>query len=95
MFLSRCRKVVDTFAPPIGRSYRLLRDATNRRWSIQTKYGFSLAGDPSMTKNGWEAVEIEAFLEVMETHDAVLDIGANVGFYSCLAAEPREAHTGL
>jgi FkbM family methyltransferase len=30
--------------------------------------------------------EIEVFLELMETHDFVLDIGANVGFYSCLAA---------
>jgi FkbM family methyltransferase len=30
--------------------------------------------------------EIEAFLELIETHDIVLDIGANVGLYSCLAA---------
>jgi FkbM family methyltransferase len=86
MFLSRYRKAVDTWAPPLGRSYRLLRDSTNRRRAIQTPYGFSLAGDPSMASQGWEADEIRAFLELIATHDAVLDIGANVGFYSCLAA---------
>jgi FkbM family methyltransferase len=86
MLLSGCRKVVDTYAPQLGRQYRLLRDATYRRRSIRTKYGFTLAGDPSMTRAEWEADEIEAFLALLRTHDAVLDIGANIGFYSCLAA---------
>jgi FkbM family methyltransferase len=86
MLLSKCRKAVDTFAPPLGTGYRLLRDATNRRQSKQTQYGFTLAGDPTMTRESFEAHEIDAFLSLMETHDAVLDIGANVGFYSCLAA---------
>jgi FkbM family methyltransferase len=86
MFLSRYRKAVDTFAPPLGRSYRLLRDSTNRRRAIQTSYGFSLAGDPDMAHGGWETDEVKAFLELIETHDAVLDIGANIGLYACLAA---------
>jgi len=86
VFLSRCRKTVDTFAPPLGRQYRLLRDVTNRRRSIPTKYGFSLSGDPTMTRDGWEENEIEAFLELVKCHETVIDIGANVGFYSCLAA---------
>jgi FkbM family methyltransferase len=86
MILSPYRKVVDTLAPPLGRQYRLLRDATNRRRSIPTKYGFTLAGDPSMTNPEWEANEAQAFLELLQNSDAVLDIGANVGFYSCLAA---------
>jgi FkbM family methyltransferase len=86
MFLSRFRKAVDTCVPPLGRSYRLLRDATNRRKSIQTKYGFTLAGDPSMASYDCEADEIKAFLELIETHDVVLDVGSNVGLYSCLAA---------
>lgn len=86
MNLSGCRKAVDTLAPPLGRLYRLSRDATQRRRPIPTRYGFSLAGDPAMAGEGWEADEIATFLELMETHDAVIDIGANVGFYSCLAA---------
>lgn len=86
MFLSNFRKAVDTFAPPLGRSYRLLRDATNRRRCRPTQYGFSLAGDPSMVNGSWEQEEIHTFLQLIEDHDVVLDIGANVGFYSCLAA---------
>jgi FkbM family methyltransferase len=87
MLLSRYRKAIDTFAPPLGRSYRLLRDATSRRRAIQTPYGFSLVGDPTMAAKDWEADEIAAFLELIEGHDAVVDIGANVGMYSCLAAK--------
>jgi FkbM family methyltransferase len=86
MFLSRYRKAVDTFAPPLGRSYRLLRDSTHRRRAVQTPYGFTLAGDPSMASAQWEADEIRAFLELIAMHDAVVDIGANVGVYTCLAA---------
>jgi FkbM family methyltransferase len=86
MLLSRCRRTVDTFAPPLGRSYRLLRDATNRRRARQTPYGFALSGDPTMAVEGWEADEIAAFLTMTEIHDVVADIGANVGMYSCLAA---------
>lgn len=86
MFLSRYRKAVDTFLPPLGWSYRVLRDSAGRRRSIETAYGFSLAGDPSMTGEDWEADEIGLFLKLIATHDAVIDIGANVGFYSCLTA---------
>lgn len=86
MFLSRYRRTIDTYAPFLGQQYRLLRDATIRRHPIPTKHGFVLAGDPSMARDDWETTEIEAFLELIESHDAVVDIGANIGFYSCLAA---------
>jgi len=86
MILSGLRKPVDTFVPSLGRLYRLTRDVTNGRRPMPTKFGFSLAGCPPMAKDGWEVDEIEAFIELMATHDAVVDIGANVGFYSCLAA---------
>jgi FkbM family methyltransferase len=86
MFLSRYRKAVDTFTPPLGRSYRMLRDSTSRCLAVQTPHGFTLAGDPSMAGIGWETDEIGVFLELIASHDVVVDIGANVGFYTCLAA---------
>ncbi len=90
MNLSSCRKTVDTFAPPLGRIYRLSRDATNRRRSIQTPYGFTLAGDPTMASRDYETDEILAFLGLLESHDTVIDIGANIGLYSCLAASRKK-----
>jgi FkbM family methyltransferase len=86
LILSRFRKTVDRFAPSLGRAYRSLRDATIWRKPIPTKYGFTLAGDPIWANNDWEVGEIKTFIEILETHDAVIDIGANVGFYTCLAA---------
>ena len=63
-----------------------MRDATSRRRTIQTAYGFTLVGDPAIAAAGWEGDEIAAFISLLETHDVVVDIGANVGIYSCLAA---------
>ena len=86
MLITRFRKTIDTYVPFLGRYYRLLRDAASRRKSFHTKFGFTLAGDPAMAKDSWETDETEIFLELIETHHTVIDIGANVGFYSCLAA---------
>jgi FkbM family methyltransferase len=86
MRLSRCRAAVDAFAPPVGRLYRALRNQRYARKRIQTRWGFNFAGDPGLASGEWEAHEIQAFLAFLETHDVVLDIGANVGFYTCLAA---------
>src|SRR6266704_5853008 len=86
MFLSAVRKPVDTFAPSVGHLYRRLRDVAVGKRSRQTIYGFTLAGDPRMASRDFEPEEVKTFLELLESHGTVLDIGANVGFYSCLAA---------
>lgn len=86
MFLSALRQPVDTVAPSVGRLYRRMRDFVDARQSQQTIYGFKLAGDRRMAGSNFEPDEVKAFLEAIESHDVVLDIGANVGFYSCLAA---------
>ncbi|MGH9561921.1 MAG: FkbM family methyltransferase [Terracidiphilus sp.] len=39
-----------------------------------------------MARDDYEPAETNRFLELLESHDAVIDIGANVGLYSCLAA---------
>ncbi len=86
MFLSAFRKPVDTLAPAVGHLYRRLRDIGVAQRSRETIYGFKLAGDPRMATSDFEPDEVKAFLELLESHDTVLDIGANIGFYSCLAA---------
>jgi FkbM family methyltransferase len=82
----RCRKMIDTSVPSLGRWYRVSRDALNRRRSIQTPYGIVLAGEPRMASRDWEPEEISLFLELLEGHEIVVDIGANIGLYTCLAA---------
>src|SRR5581483_11725643 len=86
MFLSALRKPVDTFAPSAGHLYRRLRDVGVAQRSMQTNYGFTLAGDPRMASGDFEPDEVRVFVELLDGSDAVLDVGANVGFYSCLAA---------
>lgn len=85
MFLTRFRKSVDTYLPFVGRAYRSAREIGRRR-SRQSSYGFRLAGAPDMAKEDFDHDQASAFLECIATHDVVLDIGANVGFYSCLAS---------
>jgi FkbM family methyltransferase len=86
MPLAKYRKTVDTFAPSVGKLYRVLRDQRLRRESFRTKHGFTLAGSPLMGRDDYEVDEVNAFLALLDEHEAVVDIGANVGFYSCLAA---------
>jgi FkbM family methyltransferase len=86
MSLSALRKPVDTFVPSLGRLYRRLRDAGVERQFRETVYGFKLAGDARMASADFESNEASAFLELLQGCDTVLDIGANIGFYSCLAA---------
>lgn len=86
MSLSALRKPVDTFAPSLGRLYRRLRDAGVEHRFRETIHGFKLAGDARMASADFESNEASAFLELLHGCDTVLDIGANIGFYSCLAA---------
>jgi FkbM family methyltransferase len=84
--LTPFRKAVDTHLPLAGRAYRLARDVGGTGRFKQTSYGFRLAGSPAMTEDGFEICMVSALLSGLETHDVVVDIGANVGFYSCLAS---------
>lgn len=86
MILSRLRKPVDSFAPSVGVLYRSVRDITSGRAARPTRYGFTLAGCPVMTRGDYELAEAGAFLELLDGNEVVIDIGANVGFYACLAA---------
>jgi len=86
MLFTSVGKVIDKFTPSLGRSYRNFRDRNSFGVSRTTAYGFRLAGSPIFSGDTFEPDEVKLFLELLETHDVVIDIGANVGFYSCLAA---------
>lgn len=84
--ISRLQKPIDAFVPSVGHLYRVFRDHYGSgRMAIRTEYGFALAGDPEMARD-WEPAEVNTFLKLLDGCTTVVDIGANIGFYSCLAA---------
>src|SRR5687767_8756025 len=81
------RDFIDRRMPALGHAVRARRRA--RRWRqppVRTPYGFMLVGNPLMAANDYEPDEIAAFLRALQRCDACVDVGANIGYYSCLAA---------
>jgi FkbM family methyltransferase len=86
ILISGLQKPIDAFVPSVGHLYRVLRDHYGaERVAIRTEYGFALAGDPEMARD-YEPAEVNTFLKLLDSCATVVDIGANIGFYSCLAA---------
>ena len=48
--------------------------------------GLKYYGDPLNLKNIWEAEELEIIQKFLPTADAVINIGANIGYYVCFFA---------
>ena len=80
------RKALNSYAPALTQLYREIRDKRDLAKPLPTPYDFMLAGPAGMAGSNWEVNEIRAFLGFIEERPACIDIGANVGFYSCLAA---------
>jgi len=51
-----------------------------------TPFGFRLAGNEGMANGRFEKEEIHLFLQEIKGAEICLDVGANIGLYSCLAA---------
>ena len=72
-----------------------LRDVYNAYFSRSlgsrmTPYGFSLIGSSSMhhaamQRGDFEPEETALFSQIFDEVDVFVDVGANVGFYTCLA----------
>lgn len=88
---SGIRSAVLRWAPTLGNSYRLLRDRrAAARPAVRTAYGFTFVGDESMVNGTFERDEIETFVKHLENVSVCVDIGANIGLYTCIAASCRK-----
>lgn len=78
-----CSKFMHRRLPAVGRAYRHMAD---RRWQSRTVKvdGLRLCLPPGMVNS--DPQERAAILNEMRNADAFIDVGANVGLYSCLAA---------
>jgi FkbM family methyltransferase len=74
--------------PAAARSYRTLRSI----WQFQRSgprrapYGLPLWAPPSIDIETFETTELTFLRPRLERADVFIDVGANVGFYTCLAA---------
>jgi FkbM family methyltransferase len=79
------RPIIERFAPSLSRSYRWARDL---RWiakSARTSYGFWLSSPPQFLDPKWEQYERRQFERLLEFVPVCVDVGANVGIYTCIA----------
>lgn len=72
--------------PFLARLYRDFRD--NKYYNSEPKdtpWGFKFAGSTSMQSGKFEPEETEMFLSIIKDVDVLVNVGANVGYYCCLA----------
>jgi FkbM family methyltransferase len=62
-------------------AYRDFRKAGFKK----TQYGFVMAGNKSMQEGSYEIDETKIIIDHLEQADVFIDVGANVGYYSCIA----------
>src|ERR1039458_1364962 len=81
------RKFVDSWLPNVGRIYRHIRYEIHAAQPLaETPFGFKLAGNESMAAGTFERDEVELFRKLVSASAVCVDVGANVGLYTCLAA---------
>ncbi len=85
-FRSVGRSVVDTAAPGVGRRLRRFRDARQvSGLPVTTPHGFRLCGNARMQCGAFEPEETELFKEMVPGYDLFINVGANIGYYCCMA----------
>lgn len=65
--------------------HRLRESLSSLSAAGDTPYGFRLAGNAAMRAGGFEQEEVELVRDLLGERDALIDVGANVGLYTCLA----------
>lgn len=84
------RPVVERF-PIVTMVYRYVRD--NKRVlevPREIPLGFKLIGNPAMESGRFEIVETEIFNRILDKVDVVVNIGANIGYYCCIALQKKK-----
>jgi FkbM family methyltransferase len=85
----RWKRAIDHNVPFVARVYRRARDWKyyHSMESYQTSFGFHLVGDPGLDESRIGSFEVACFQSALAEADVLIDIGANVGLFSCLAAQ--------
>ena len=74
--------------PALASTYRSFRDALPVRGEgIQTSFGFVFSGNEAMARGAFEPHETALVLELLADAEVVINCGANIGYYVCLALQ--------
>lgn len=89
---SRVRTAIER-NPAVAVSYRTIRDelAWRKQEAVETPFNFRFVGDASMQSGTFEPEETELMRNYLSNADVFVDIGANIGFYTCLARSMSKA----
>jgi FkbM family methyltransferase len=68
------------------KAYRDFRTAQMSARDVVTEYGFRFAGNPDYLSPDWEINERRVIQCFLDAADLFIDVGANQGFYSCVAS---------
>ena len=85
--LARLKDLLETRVPAVASALRAFRMEVQfrARRSARTPLGFDLVGDPSMQSGAFEEEETALVCDSLRRADLFVDVGANVGYYTCLA----------
>jgi FkbM family methyltransferase len=71
--------------PPLARTYRVLRDATDGFRRLRcTPFGFKFSGSRSMEAGLFESDEVALIRRYLPQLDIAVNVGANTGYYCCI-----------
>ena len=81
-------------ASPLVAAYQAFRLSRKlgRQKLATTPLGFKLIGNRKMQRGDFEPEETQLLLKLFEKADVFVDVGANVGYFTCLARS-RKLHT--
>ena len=89
MIAKSMRDLVERRWPLLATVYRTVREEFRfaRQTMVRTADGFLLAGDASMQSGVFEPEERRILQHELAAADVFVDIGANIGFYTCMARQ--------
>ena len=87
MQLIRIVKPLVEHFPKLAMTYRRWRDNCQFFGSIpeETPVGFKFIGNKAMRQGMFEAEETEVIKKLLQKVDVLLNVGANIGYYCCIA----------
>src|SRR5437763_7205070 len=84
------KPLVERF-PRVALAYRAFRDSRGLfKEPKATPMGFKLMGNASMEAGTFEATEAEIVDRILTHSDVFINVGANIGYYCCLALRQQK-----